>query len=322
MNRLSRSWIRFETKRPDVGSTESKMPSRSDSKPSCIGLLAGWGQYPLIVARQLKQQGHAVVCCGIRGHADPALEAICDDFRWVGLTRFAGQVRFFRRHGVTDATMAGKIFKTNLFRKYGWLIHLPDLLFWRYFYKHFITKSRNRNDDSLLGNVVQLFADHGIRFGPATDYAPELLVKNKTLTKNTLTDYQWRDVQFGWMLAKEMGRLDVGQTVAVKGRAVIAVEAVEGTDECIARAGMLCTSGGFTVVKVAKPEQDMRFDVPTIGVGTLETISKAGGKVLAIEAEKTIILEEDKVIDFANRNGMVVAAFSDSQMNQTLRKSA
>ena len=282
-----------------------------------IGLLAGWGNYPLIVARELKRQGHPVFCCGIREHADPQLKEICDDFRWVGVTRFAGQVRFFRRNGVADATMAGKIFKTHLFRRYGWLINFPDLLFWRYFYGHFISKTRNRNDDTLLGQTVRLFADHGINFRPATDFAPELLVKNQTLTRKSISDYQFRDIRFGWNLAKEMGRLDVGQTIVVKGRAVIAVEAVEGTDECIRRAGTLCTSGGFTVVKVAKPNQDMRFDVPTIGIGTLKTIREAGGSVLAVEADRTILLEQSEFVDYANRHGIAVAAFSDRDFLET-----
>ena len=133
----------------------------------------------------------------------------------------------------------------------------------------------------------------GIRFAPPTDYAPELLVKAGQLTRRGPTAWQQKDIEFGWQMAKEMGRLDIGQSVAVKDQAVLAVEAVEGTDECIRRAGALCRAGGFTVVKVAKPQQDMRFDVPTIGLGTLETMHAAGGKVLAVEAGRTIFLDQD-----------------------------
>ena len=287
----------------------------SGAGKKAIGLLAGWGKLPVIVAQQLKQSGHPVICCGIRKHADPVLAEICDDFRWACVTRFGGQIRFFRRHGVKHATMAGKIFKTYLFEKFGWLRNFPDLTFWRYYYPHFIGKTKNRNDDSLLSEAVTLFDDHGIRFAPATDFAPELLVKNQILTRKKLTDYQMRDIEFGWQLAKEMGRLDVGQTVAVKGRAVIAIEAVEGTDQCIERAGSLCSSGGFTVVKVAKPQQDMRFDVPTIGMGTLQTLKQAGGSLLAVEAGKTIMLDQPEMIDFANRNGITMVALDDADMN-------
>src|SRR5690606_12452047 len=154
--------------------------------------------------------------------------------------------------------------------------------------------SKDRKDDSLLLAVVEAFAAEGIHFAPATDFAPELLVKYG-LIAGRLTRAQEQDIAFGWTLAKELGRLDCGQSVAVKGRAVLALEAIEGTDECIRRAGQLCTEGGFTVVKVAKPQQDMRFDVPTIGVQTIETLVEAGGRVLAIEAGKTIIIDEPQV---------------------------
>jgi DUF1009 family protein len=119
---------------------------------------------------------------------------------------------------------------------------------------------------------------------------------------------QLKDIEFGWKLAKELGRLDVGQSVAVKGRSPLAVEAIEGTDLCIQRAGQLCTAGGFTLVKVAKPQQDMRFDVPTIGLGTLEALVAAGGRVLAIEAGRTIIIDEPEVIAYADRHKLVVVA--------------
>ncbi len=133
-------------------------------------------------------------------------------------------------------------------------------------------------------------------------------MKYGQLTRRGPTPAQRKDIEFGWTLAKEMGRLDVGQSVAVKDRAVLAVEAIEGTDECIRRAGAFCRAGGFTVVKVAKPQQDMRFDVPTIGVGTLEDDGRAGGRVLAVEAGRTIIVDEPEVIEFANRHRMVIVA--------------
>jgi DUF1009 family protein len=134
------------------------------------------------------------------------------------------------------------------------------------------------------------------------------LVKPGPLTRRRPSSSEEKDIQFGWSLAKEMGRLDVGQSVAVKDRAALAVEAIEGTDECIRRAGVLCPKGGFTVVKVAKPQQDMRFDVPTIGLLTLQTMVQAGARVLAIEAGKTIILDEPNIVDYANAHGLIVVA--------------
>lgn len=274
-----------------------------------IGLLAGWGRFPVEVARALKRQGYGVHCQGIKGHASPDLARICDSFRYVGIARLGHQIRHFRRHGVCYATMAGKIFKAKLmYHRWGWLHHFPDWECCRTFYPHFITRTRDRNDDTLLTAVVDLFARHEIMFAPATDFAPELLVKPGRLSGTEPTAAQWKDIQFGWLLAKEMGRLDVGQTVVVKGQSTIAVEAVEGTDACIRRAGEICPQGGFTVVKVAKPRQDMRFDVPTIGPGTLQTIRQAGGRVLAVEAQKTIIVDQPVFVRFAQQHRISVVA--------------
>ena len=140
-------------------------------------------------------------------------------------------------------------------------------------------------------------------------------MKAGPLTKNQPNNSQLKDIRFGWQMAKAMGALDIGQTVVVKNQAVLAVEAIEGTDQCIARAGNLC-SGGFTVVKVSKPNQDMRFDVPTIGVGTIETIAREGGSVLAIEADRTIILEQNETIRVAEKLGVSVFAYNDSLFDQ------
>src|SRR6185503_16752763 len=156
-----------------------------------------------------------------------------------------------------------------LFGRLGWLSLVPDFCTFKAFFPMFILRRQNRSDDALLKVVVETFAQGGITMAPATDFAPQLLARPGKLTRRAPTAAQWQDIEFGWTLAKEMGRLDIGQSVAVKGRAVIAVEAVEGTDACIRRAGELCPQGGFTVVKVAKPQQDMRFDVPTIGIGTI-----------------------------------------------------
>ena len=139
-------------------------------------------------------------------------------------------------------------------------------------------------------------------------------MKKGLLTKRALTTAQQKDIQYGWELAKAMGQLDVGQSVAVKGRAVLAVEAIEGTDECIRRAGQLCSAGGFTVVKVAKPQQDLRFDMPTVGLGTIRMMHEAGAKVLAIEANMTIMLRQTEVIDLADQLGITIVSFAAADM--------
>ncbi len=283
----------------------------TDSRTRRIGMIAGWGRYPIVVAEALHRQGIEIYCLGVRDHADPRLQQLCDHFEPIGVAKLGRAIRYFHRHGVRHATMAGKIHKVLLFRRFYWLRHLPDGHFVRAFYPHFITKTKDRKDDTILGTIVDAFGSHGISFAPATDFAPELLVKYGQLSGRGLTHGQQKDIEFGWELAAEMGRLDVGQSVAVKGRAVLAVEAVEGTDECIRRAGQLCPAGGFTVVKVAKPQQDMRFDVPTIGLGTLKTMAEAKASVLAIQADKTIILDREEVLDFARKHGVSIVALHD-----------
>ncbi len=281
-----------------------------------IGLLAGWGDFPIHVARSLSAQGYAVYGLGIKGHASEELASCCHDFRWFGLGKMGAQVRYLQRNNVEIATMAGKIFKTIIFRKFHLLRHLPDLMFWRHFYPVFITRAKDRRDDTLLTTVTQLYAAGGVTFAPATDFAPELLVNEGILTKKRPSSAQQKDIEFGWQMAKEMGRLDIGQSIVVKNLAVLAVEAVEGTDQCIQRAGQLCPSGGFTVVKVAKPQQDMRFDVPTIGEGTIRTIHENGGRVLAIEAGKTILLDGEKTIQLAGRLGISIIAIDESKLQK------
>jgi hypothetical protein len=290
----------------EVSPAPAHGPARPE--PEWVGLLAGWGRYPLVVAEALKARGHRVACLGLKQHADSRLAQLCDDFSWLGLGKLGFAIRYFQRLGVRRATMAGKVHKVVLYQPWLWLRHAPDWTCIRTFYPHFVATRKDRKDDTLLGAVVAAFAQGGIEFGPATDYAPELLVQYGVLTRRAPSRGQQKDIEFGWRLAKELGRLDVGQSVAVKDRAALAVEAIEGTDQCIRRAGELCASGEFVVVKVAKPQQDMRFDVPTIGRGTLETMVAAGARVLAIEAGRTIMIDQTEALQFADRHKLSIVA--------------
>ena len=287
-----------------------------------VGLLAGWGRYPLVVAEALQRRGHPVVGIGIRDHTDPDLCRHCVAFREVGLGQLGAAIRFFGERGVSQAMMAGKIHKVILFQRWFWIRHFPDWECVRTFFPHFITKTVDRKDDTMLTAVVDAFAKYGIKFAPATQYLPELLLKEGILSQRRASAAQMRDIEVGWKVAKELGRLDIGQSVAVKGQAVLALEAIEGTDECIRRAGQLCTAGDFTLVKVAKPKQDMRFDVPTIGMGTLESLVQAGGRVLAVEADKTILIDEPEVIEFANRHDLTLVAIHPAATAESGRDAA
>lgn len=276
-------------------------------EPQLIGLLAGGGRFPITVARAIRRLGHSVYGVGVSGMAPDELSGLCDGYASASLLRVGKGIRLFRKAGVRTVVMAGKIEKTVLFHKFRWLRNLPDLRTIRLAWRHY-RAGRNRNDDAILLAIIEEFAKDGIRFESALEYCPEILVKHGFLTKRHPSPAQWRDIKLGWQMAKEIGRLDIGQTVVVNDTAVIAVEAIEGTDAAILRGGRLCKRGGFTVVKVAKPQQDMRFDVPTIGVKTLQSMHEAGGRVLAIEAGKTILLDEVDVVRLADKLGIAIVA--------------
>jgi DUF1009 family protein len=271
-----------------------------------VGLLAGWGRFPWAFAQKAHALGLPVVCVGLRGAADPGLAALARKFYWCSPARMGRMIRLFKREGVERVVMAGKVQKANLMHRPWKLFTLmPD---WRTIRFWYMRRRRDNRDDTLLLGLIAEFARDGLHFDSALDYCPELLVRPGTLTRRAPTAREQADVTFGWELAKEMGRLDVGQSVAIKDRSVLAVEAIEGTDRAIARAGELCRAGGFVVVKVAKPQQDMRFDVPTVGCSTVETLHRAGGRVLAIEAGRTIVLDQAQTVALADRYGVSIVA--------------
>ena len=276
-----------------------------------IGILAGWGRYPVAVAEAIRRHGGRTAVLAIRGHADQELEGCADVFGEVGVAEIGGAVAFFRRAGCLRATMAGKIHKTKLFAKGAWRHLLPDWTGLKTFWPHFVSRRTDNRDDSLLSAIAMAFESGGVRICPATEFAPELLAAGGLLAGPDLAPAKLADIAFGWRLAKELGRLDIGQTVVVRNRAPIALEAIEGTDECIRRAGRLCASGGLVVVKVAKPQQDERFDMPTIGVGTLQSLKAAGASVLVIEAGRTILVDCDELFAFADRSAITIASCHD-----------
>ncbi len=294
------------------------MPARLlESSPSRrpIGLLAGSGRFPVAFARAARRAGLPVYCVGVLGLVSEELAELCDGFATAPLARFGKAIKLFKRAGVSQIVMAGKIEKTVLVHPFLFWRLLPD---WRTMYMWLRHAARDKRDDTLLLMVIQEFERDQLTFGSALDYCPELLVKHGFLTRRKPTPAQWQDIFLGWQMAKEMGRLDIGQSVMVKDAAVLAVEAIEGTDNCIRRAGELCRRGGFTVVKVAKPQQDMRFDVPTIGMASIDTMHQSGARVLAIESDKTIVLDQDEVVKLADQLGIAIVALSAQEMQLRL----
>ena len=301
-------------------------PSPTASLPELagerIGILAGWGRYPVVVAEAIRRRGGRPAILSIRDHADAELATLADVAGGIGVAEIGTAIDFFRRHGVRRVTMAGKIHKAKLFGRNAWLRHLPDWTGIRTFWPHMVSRRRDNRDDSLLGAIAAAFDARGVAICPATDFAPELLAEEGLLAGSPLSTRQVADVAFGWKLAKELGRLDIGQTVVVKNRAPLALEAIEGTDECIRRAGRLCPAGGMTVIKVAKPEQDLRFDMPTVGIGTLESLRTAGARVLAIEAGRTILVDRAELTAFAESSGITIASVCDAGGEAALEPAA
>jgi DUF1009 family protein len=270
-----------------------------------VGLLACAGRFPIVFAEKAREYGIPVTCVGVAGMADPALKSICTEYHTLRRASLGFLIRTFRRAGVCRWTMAGKFHKHLLYRPWRLYQLLPD---WRMARFYFFRRRRANNDDSILLGLIAEFRAAGLECVSALDLCPELLVRDGVLTRRRPTTAEERDIAIGWELAREMGRLDVGQSVMIRERAVLAVEAIEGTDRAILRAGELCGRTGFVVVKVAKPGQDMRFDVPTVGKQTIESMREAGAKVLAIEAGKTILLDEAETIALADRHGIAITA--------------
>jgi DUF1009 family protein len=285
---------------------QSSRPART-GQPEVIGLLAGSGRFPILFAQAAQRQGLDVACVAIKYEAAEELRGLCDSFDIVGIAKLGRMIRTFRRRGAKRIVMAGKVTKNVMYTPWRVLQLCPDLRMIQWWYRG---KRADNRDDSLLLSIIGEFECDGITFASALDYCPELLVKDGILTRRAPTPAEQNDIEFGWKLAKEMGRLDVGQSVAVKEKAALAVEAIEGTDRCIERAGQLCRAGGWSLIKVAKPQQDMRFDVPTIGVTTIENLHKARARVLAIEAGRTILLDQPEVVALADRYGLSIVALA------------
>jgi len=270
-----------------------------------VGLLAGAGRFPILFAEKAREVGLPVICVGVAGMADPVLASLCDEFTWLKRMSLGAIFRAFRHGDARQWTMAGKFHKHIIFQPRRLLQLVPD---WRALRFFFLRRRSDNRDDSLLLGLIDEFRRQGMECVSALDVCPELLVKQGLLTRRQPTAQEQRDIEFGWALAKEMGRLDIGQSVMIRERSVLAVEAIEGTDQAILRAGELCGRSGFVVVKVSKPNQDMRFDVPTIGKTTIESMKQAGGKVLAVEADRTILIDESEAIALADAYGIAVLA--------------
>jgi UDP-2,3-diacylglucosamine hydrolase len=264
-----------------------------------LGLIAGNGRFPFLVLDAARALGHDVTIVAVKDEAFAELEEHAQrtpgaSLHWVPLGHLGKCLDVLKSAGVTQAVMAGQVKHTKIFSV------VPDLTMLSVF-----SRLRSRNTDAVIAAVVDVIRERGIEILDSTAFLSPLLARAGILTRRRPTEAEEADLAFGYRMADIVAGADIGQTICVKDQAVVAVEAMEGTDEAIARAGRL-SRGGFVVVKVAKPNQDMRFDVPVIGVATIVAMQAAGATVLSIDAGKTLLVDGDTIVRTADAAGISI----------------
>lgn len=255
------------------------------------GLIAGNGRFPFLVIDGARRAGVELAVVAIKEETDPDIEKIAQNITWVGIGQLSKMIAFFNNNGVTQAIMAGQVKHVQIFSG-----ALPDLRMVK-----MLWNLPRRNTDALIGGVADEMAKEGIELIDSTFFVKDHLAPSGVLTKRKPTDIELGNIEYGLHIAREIARLDLGQTIVIRGKACVAIEAMEGTDATIRRAGELA-NGKLTVVKVAKPGQDMRFDVPVIGVPTIQTIIDAGATCLSVTAGKTLIFERNEMLALAEKH--------------------
>lgn len=290
-----------------------------------LGLIAGEGELPLLVARNARSAGRRIVTVALSGCASPQLGELSDVLRWRGIVQLGRWIRVLLLHGCREAVMVGRVRKATMFagpRWVQWLRYLPDLTSVRVWYFH----AHDKRNETLLRAVADEMQRRGVTLIDSTRYIKEALAEAGLLAAGgprplgEAPGEVLADGRFAWPLVRQVAAMDIGQALAVKEREVIAVEAIEGTDRLIERAGALCPQGGWTLVKVGKADQDMRFDVPTIGPNTIEKLHKAGARGLVVEAGKTILLERERLFEQARALRIAVIGLTDELAAESPRE--
>ena len=270
-----------------------------------LGLLAGIGHLPVDVAQSAKKLGYKVVAIAVVADTDPELPENADVFYTINVGKVGKILQTLKQHGVKNVTMIGKVTKEVLYKN-G--VMIPDLTTIRV-----LASLPDRKDDTIMNAIVKLIEDEGMHVMDQTVLIQPLLPEPGVLTKRKPTEQEWEDMRFGFRMAKELGRLDIGQTVVVKNRAVMALEAIEGTDACILRGGFL-GKGGVVVAKTAKPAQDNRFDMPSVGTTTLTSMIHAGATGIVIEAGRTLLVDRKRTLAMAEEKGITIVSMSESEL--------
>ena len=259
------------------------------------GLIAGNGQFPFLVVDGAKKAGAELCVVAIKEETDPEIEKVTENVTWVGIGQLGKMISYFKTNGVERAMMAGQVKHVQLFSG-----AIPDMRMVK-----MLWNLPRRNTDALIGGIANELGKDGIELIDSTFFVQDHLASGGVLTKRKPSDLELENIEYGLHIADEIARLDLGQTIVVRGKACVAIEAMEGTDATIRRAGELA-NGKLTVVKVAKPDQDMRFDVPVVGTPTIRTMIEAGATCLSVTAGKTLIFEREAMIKLANDNKICI----------------
>jgi DUF1009 family protein len=273
------------------------------------GLIAGNGRFPFMVVEGARRAGVSLSVAAIREETDAKIEQEAERVLWVGIGQLGKMIRFFKNEGVEKAIMAGQVKHVQIFSR-----AVPDARMLK-----MLLKLPRRNTTSLIGGIATELASEGIELIDSTYFLQESLPPAGTLSRRKPSAAERADIEYGLEVAKQMAHLDLGQTIVVRGKACVAIEAMEGTDATILRAGELLhgrgargrtilSSGALTVLKLAKPDQDMRFDVPVVGIPTIETMVKAGATCLCLNAGKTLMFDREEMLALADKNKVAVVA--------------
>jgi len=262
-----------------------------------LGLIAGNGKFPFLVLEGAKRAGTSVAVAAIREETDPAIESLAERLTWVGIGQLGKMLRFFKDEGVDKAIMAGQVKHVQIFSR-----AIPDVRMLK-----MLLRLPRRNTDALIGAVANELASEGIELIDSTFFLKDQLPQPGTLTKRAPDQRERSDVEYGLEIARGIAGMDLGQTIVVRDRACVAIEAMEGTDAVIRRAGDL-VRGRLTVVKIAKPDQDMRFDVPVVGVPTIESMKDSGATCLCLTAGKTLMFDREAMVKLADKHKIAILA--------------
>ena len=269
-----------------------------------IGLIAGAGQFPILFSKKAAQKGYQVYAIGFNKETDTILAAHVQKIKYIYLGQISKLIKYFKQNQTTKVVMLGAISKTNIFKNIR-----PDFKA-----LSFIAKTARTHDDSILTSFANLLLKEGIEILPSTFLLPELISPKGCWTKKKPDIAQKKDIVQGWQIAKQIGKLDIGQCIVISNGTVLAIEAIEGTDATIKRGGHLSKKNGAVVVKLSKPAQDLRFDLPSSGIQTIETMHEAGVRILVLEAKKSISFDRDEMIALANQYNISILALTDDDI--------